>query len=561
MWLDNRRIGVKVGLIVIAAALGMCLIFLGALRTLDDEVLAGRKAKVQDLVDTVAGILDTHLAEVKAGTVTEDEAKAAALREIKRLRYGKNDYFWIHDLDVRMVMHPMKPELDGKDITGLKDPTGRPLFVAFNEVVKPTGAGFYEYLWPKPGSEHPVRKISFVKLFAPWGWVLGTGIYLDDVDAAFWSRAITFGIGVLVLIGVVLVVSWVVARRITTPLGQLSGVMRTLAGNDHSPEVPSTERLDEVGEMARTVEVFKQGLIRADGLAESQRQGEFAKDKRAKVIDNLLQAFNSEVSESLDTMTSTASELQGTSEAMSGIAERASSQVTAVASAIEETAVNMQTAAGSAEQLALSGEEISRRVNESVRITGNASDEAQRTTGLVNGLSQAVAKIGEIVGLINDIASQTNLLALNATIEAARAGDAGKGFAVVANEVKSLANQTAKATDEIGTQIATVQKVTGEAVAAIRSITGVIHEISTISSVIANAVSQQEAATGEIATNVQQVAQATNEVSSNVLAVNQATHEAGEVAGQVSGAARAMAERAHSLQERVDTFLTSIRAA
>jgi len=219
----------------------------------------------------------------------------------------------------------------------------------------------------------------------------------------------------------------------------------------------------------------------------------------------------------------------------------------------------MRTAAGSADQLARSGEQVSQRVNDSVRIAENASEAALRATTMVNSLSQAVGKIGDVVGLIADIASQTNLLALNATIEAARAGDAGKGFAVVAGEVKTLANQTSKATDEIGAQIATVQRVTVDAVDAITSVTTVIAEISQISGVIAAAVSEQDAATGEIAANVQQVAQATGEVSANILRVTRAAENTGQAAADVGVTAQGVADRATKLRDRVDTFLTSIR--
>jgi len=560
-WLDNRKIAVKVGLIVMAALIGMGLIFIGALRVLDDEVLSGRMAKVKDLTDSVAGILATYETEAKAGRLGEADAKAAALRDIKMLRYGNDDYFWVHDLTGRMVMHPLKPEMDGKDASDVKDAAGQPLFLRMNEVVKAAGAGFHTYEWPKPGFQKPVRKVSYVKGFTPWGWVVGTGIYLDDVDAAFWSRALAFGGGVLVLSLVVLSLSLVVARRITTPLIGLATTMGQLSNSRLEIEVPATSRADEVGEMARAVEIFKHGLIRAEALAEEQRQAEWTKDKRARVIDNLLLAFNEEVTEALEGMARTAGQLETTSRTLSSTAEGASAQATAVASAIEETAVNMRTAAGSAEQLAQSGEQISHRVSESTRISDEASAEALRTTELVNTLAQAVGKIGAVVSLINDIASQTNLLALNATIEAARAGEAGKGFAVVANEVKTLANQTAKATEEIAGQIATVQRVTGDAVGAITSITGVIERIREASSSIADAVHRQDAATGEIAGNVQQVAQATAEVSSNIVGVNQAAEQTEQVAGEVLHTAQDVAGRANRLRERVDTFLTSIRAS
>ncbi len=560
-WLDDRRIGIKIGLIVLAAFIGMSAVFIGALQTLDREVLAGPKTKVQALVDSTSGILSVYEAEVRAGRLSEVEAKAAALRDIKALRYGHDDYFWVHDLAGRMVMHPLKPDLDGKDVSDIKDAGGHPLFVRMNELVKARGADFHTYEWPKPGSSHPVRKVSYVKAFTPWGWVVGTGIYLDDVDAAFWASALYFGSGVVALTAIIILLSIIVARRITRPLSALSATMDRLSQNQLEAQVPATGRQDELGDMARAVEIFKQGLVRAEELAEQQRQAEWTKDKRARVVDNLLLSFNEEVSEALDGMVVTAGQLETTAATLSRTAEDASVQATAVASAIEETAVNMQTAAGSAEQLAVSGEQISLRMSQSVQIADDASAEAQRTTTLVNTLSLAVGKIGDVVGLIADIAAQTNLLALNATIEAARAGDAGKGFAVVANEVKILANQTAKATDEIGSQISTVQRVTNDAVGAISSISLVIERIRDASASIAQAVHAQDESTGEIASNVQQVAQATTEVSSNILAVNRAAEETEHVATEVRGTAQDVAARSTKLRERVDTFLTSIRAS
>jgi methyl-accepting chemotaxis protein len=365
--------------------------------------------------------------------------------------------------------------------------------------------------------------------------------------------------GAVLAFGIALIL--VIARGITRPLAEMTIDMTKLAEGDKSIMISGLERQDEIGSMARAVQIFKEGLIRADKLDEERREAEWTKDKRARVIDNLLKEFNEEVSDALAGMASTATELEATSRSLTSTAEEASSQASAVAAGIEETAVNMRTAADSVDRLAHSGEDISHKVQDSVRISEDASSEARRTSELIDGLASAVDKIGAVVALINDIAAQTNLLALNATIEAARAGEAGKGFAVVANEVKHLANQTAKATEEIAGQISTVQRVTGDAVSAISSITTVIERVHEMANGIAEAVRNQDAATGEISSNVQQVASATGEISSNISGVNRAAEETRHASTEVLQTAQDVSERATKLRDRVDTFLTSIRAS
>ena len=370
-----------------------------------------------------------------------------------------------------------------------------------------------------------------------------------------------FLLGTIALLVISIGVAWVIAADISRPLSKVIHAMNILSGGDKTHEVDGAERHDEIGAMARAVEVFRQGLIRADDLTRQQIQEQDAKDRRAKVIDGILHQFNIEVSEVLETMGASATELEATSQTMSATAEETSNQATVVAAAVEEMAVNMRTVAGATEHLSSSIESINHRVSDSVHIAESAKGKAQRTNQSVRELSHSVIKIGEVVNLINDIAAQTNLLALNATIEAARAGEAGKGFAVVANEVKTLANQTAKATEEITSQINSVQQGTQAAVDAITEITSIIEQMSELANAIATSVAEQDSATSEIANNVQQVAQGTDEVSSNVVGVNQAAGETGHAASDVLEAARTVAERATTLSKQVDAFLANIRAA
>jgi methyl-accepting chemotaxis protein len=350
-------------------------------------------------------------------------------------------------------------------------------------------------------------------------------------------------------------------RYLSQPIVEMGKVMRRLAGHDYSVEIHGLERRDEVGVMAQAVQVFKLGMIEADDVAAQQKQHQEDRERRAQRIESLTRDFDHSVSTILGAVAQAGVEMQSTASSMSSTAEQTTHQASMVSSAAEEASSNVQTVASASEELASSIQEISRQVSQSARVAATAAEQSARTNNLMLGLAQSAQKIGEVVNLINNIASQTNLLALNATIEAARAGEAGKGFAVVANEVKTLANQTGKATGEIAQQIATVQAATGEAVQAIQGIGVTISEINEISTVIASAVEKQGTATHEIAHNVAQAAEGTQRVTLNIGGVSDAAMETGHSAHSVLVAATDLSRDSDSLRRLVDGFLTDVRAA
>ncbi len=362
-------------------------------------------------------------------------------------------------------------------------------------------------------------------------------------------------------IGLAGAIAFVTARSIVNPINDMTGTMTTLANGNLEVQVPALDKKDEIGQMAQAVQVFKENAQAVKRMEAEQKEAEVraAREKKELML-KMAGDFEASVGGIVNAVSSASTEMESSAQAMSATAEETSRQATAVAAASEQASTNVQTVASAAEELSSSVSEISRQVSQSAKIAANAVDEANRANAMVQGLATAAQKIGEVVELITSIADQTNLLALNATIEAARAGDAGKGFAVVAAEVKNLANQTAKATEEIGTQIGGIQASTKDAVGAIQSIGKVIGEINQISAAIAAAVEEQGAATKEIARNVEQASAGTKEVSANISGVTQAAGETGQASNQIQAAAKELSQQSETLRNQVDKFIAQIRA-
>ncbi|SBV98160.1 Methyl-accepting chemotaxis sensory transducer [uncultured Alphaproteobacteria bacterium] len=559
--LKNAKVLYRLMVVVLLGAVGLAVFAAVSLHSLNANLLAERQGKTKEQIETALSLVRELAREGRAEGLPEPEVQKRAMALVGSLRYSGNQYFWINSMSGEMLMHPTNPKLVGTSITDLKDANGNRFFADMIDLVRREGGGFYSYWWQLPGEAEPREKVSYVVGVPEWQWVIGTGIYIDDVGATFWAEARRLGlVGVIVLLvsgGVAVFIT----RGVTRPLARLGDTMKSLAEGDLAVTVPFADQTDEVGAMARAVQVFKERgeeVRRLESAAERQKAEAAARQQAA--MRELADAFEASVKAVVQSVAGTALKMRESAQSMSAVSEQASRQARAVGLAAENASANVETVSTAAEQLSASVAEIGRQVADSSGIARTAVEQAQANREIVEGLAQAATRIGAVVDLITDIASQTNLLALNATIEAARAGDMGKGFAVVAGEVKSLANQTARATEEISQQIAGVQGATREAVAAIETISTTIGRVSEISAAISAAVEEQGAATREIARNVEEAAQGTGEVTANIVDVGRAISAVGDAAVDVLGEATELTTQAERLAAEVDAFIARVRA-
>ena len=561
MKLTNLTITPKLGILVGVTLLGLCAAGALAGYLMQQEMLSARIDQTRAIVDMARNMAAGLQKQVDAGQLTKEAAIAEFGRLANTMTYDKGaGYLFGTTYDGITVMSPDPKQIGTNRMEVVTN--GRKLSHELLDGVLAKGEILLPYEYVKPGEEKPVRKIGYAVAVPGFNMYLGTGAYLDDLDAKLKPIAWLLGLAILGIAVISGSIAWMISRSISRPLGQLGARMRALADGALEGDIPGTERGDEIGAMAATVQIFKDNALRIRGLekVEADTQARGAAERRA-AMESLASDFERSVNGIVRSVSTAAAGMQTTAQSMTATASDASARAATVGAASQSASSNVGTVAAAAEELSSSVTEISRQVQRSSEIASKAVGDAERTNATVGALSTGAEKIGEVVKLIHSIAAQTNLLALNATIEAARAGESGRGFAVVASEVKALANQTAKATEEISAQVAAMQASTSDAVASIGGITETIAQMSEITVSISTAIEQQGNATREIARNIQSVAAGSNEISAHIGGVTTAAAATGTAASDVLSNARELDNQSGMLRGAVDEFLTKVRAA
>ncbi len=523
-------------------------------------MVAGYENSIRAVVESSLTILKSYDERAAKGEFSKEEAQKRVKDTLRPLRFSGNEYMFAYEYDGTNMFHPIRPDVEGtRKLAEFKDING--VFVV-KELARLSrgGGGFLTYHFPKATGTEPQPKLVYTVAYEPWGWLLATGVYIDDVDAAF--RSVLLETLAATIVGALLLggLGFRMVSSISTGLNRLSDATGSIAKGDLSTKVEGADRRDEVGTLAQSVEILRQTAIEATQLRANQAamESQSAAERRAAMI-RFADDFERTVGGLVRSVADAAGKLTATSSAMSGGAEQTTRLMDSAAQASGHTSDNVNAVAEATEQLAGSIREIAQQVAESTTGSSRAVEDVRRTYQLIEQLDSVAKRTVEVVDLIRSIAAQTNLLALNATIEAARAGEAGKGFAVVASEVKNLANQTAKATDDVQAQIEAMTSATASVVEAMRGVGGVIETVNSVASSISAAIEEQGAATRNISANVNEAAQGVASVSNSLTMVCSHATATGSASAEVAAAARAVSSQSERMQAEVSTFLSRIR--
>ncbi|MFL0809669.1 MAG: methyl-accepting chemotaxis protein [Agarilytica sp.] len=539
-WLHNTSIRTKLSILILSVLIPMCLLQIHELSNNRDMLYQERKAETKQVVEAAFGIMEYWGNKSTRGEISKEEAQNIVIEQLKALRYDGKQYFWINDRRPFMIMHPYKPALDGTDISKNADPTGKRLFVEMVKVVDQSGEGYVDYAWPKPGESKPSDKISFVKLYKPWGWILGTGIYTDEVESIFWGKVRKF-IGLLALnLVLIFFLSFQITSVIVNAAKKLRHSFEQIASNKDLTLRTDVTSNDEFGQT---------------GIA----------------VNNMLDSFQngiSTVSGSVNNVTSASTQLKADAQKTHDDVERQHREIEQVASAIEEMSATTRDVSSNIQQTAASTQEASDKSTEGLNIANEAretilvlSQEVERAASAVQDIEEESNNIGAILDVIRGISEQTNLLALNAAIEAARAGEHGRGFAVVADEVRNLSQRTQDSVTDIEEKVRSFQDGSQNAVSAMTTGSAQanqsvekITKVSGVLSQINDTMQKINATSGQIATAAEQQSAVANEVSQNISKISTLAESTANRSTQSAQASETLVNLSQKLKAVTDEF-------